>query len=360
MQSLDFKFRFLDEAGTPQGFLAKKGSLSDETLTLDGQQIPAIAIENVALRQDRMVLVIRSGEEPEAYSSIMLVVYSVAAQLKGMLDAARSQYVAEARRRQLQAEGREYEFRAVPCPACGATLDVTDFEPTPQVYCDFCEVISTVGTDTPVKNEGEYKLCDTCGMYSSPRRFTSFYFYFLLVIYGWHSRTSYRCPACMRGEAWKMLAGNMLFVLGVPAAIYQLVRAYGSDRVAGAMAGLHAANLAAKNGNVSNAVAGYTKILDRIPVAAGLHYNLALSLANSNQLEQAAAAAELSLGDCSNYRPSAGLLLALYEQMGQDEQVAALKKQWGVEDPEPQAADQQTTDDQAADHLLEHADDLPQ
>ncbi len=349
MQSLDFKFRFLDDAGNPQGFLAKKGSLADGILTLDGQQIPAVAIENVALRQDRMALVIRSGEDPEAYSSILLAVYSVAAELKRLLDAARSQFVAEARRQVLQAEGREYEFRAVPCPACAAMLDVTDFEPTPQVYCDFCEVISTVGTETPVKNERDYKLCDTCGMYSSPRRFTSFYFYFLVVIYGWHSRTSYRCPGCMRGEAWKMLAGNLLFVLGIPAAVYQLARAYGSDRVAGAMAGLHSANLAAKKGNVSSAVAGYTKILDRIPVAAGLHYNLALSLAHSNQLEQAIAAAELSLGDCSNYRPSAGLLLALYEQLGRADEMAALKRQWGVEEPEPQAAEE----------LLDHAQDLP-
>src|SRR6056297_122756 len=342
MEPLEFKFRFLDEKGNPQGLFSKKGSFGDQVLQLDTQSIPAIAIEKVAIRDDRLVMVVRDEDDPERYSSVLVIVYKVASQLKHLIDAARSQFVAQAHREELEREGRGHEFRAVPCPACAAILDVTGFEPTPQVYCDFCEVLSTVAADTPVKNERDYKLCDTCGMYSSPRRFTSFYFYFLLVIYGWHSSTSFRCPACMRGEAWKMFAGNLLFVLGIPAAIYQLVRAYGSDRVAGALAGLHSANLAAKKGNVPAAVTAYEKILDRVPIAAGLHYNLALSLANAGRLEQAAAAAELSLGDCANYRPSAGLLLALYEQLGRSEDAAELKMQWGV-------------DESAADDTLEPA-----
>ena len=41
METLSFKFKWLDAEGNMQGFLSKKGSFDGETLTLDDVELPA-------------------------------------------------------------------------------------------------------------------------------------------------------------------------------------------------------------------------------------------------------------------------------------------------------------------------------
>jgi hypothetical protein len=43
---------------------------------------------------------------------------------------------------------------------------------TPQVYCPFCKTIGTLDSlQGRIKAEAQYRLCDTCGTYSKPRKF---------------------------------------------------------------------------------------------------------------------------------------------------------------------------------------------
>lgn len=331
-ESFDFKFRYLDDEGSPTSVMSARGTLAEDVLQLSKQAIPLKAIESVRIRDDRLAIAhwSRTSDQDLRRAAVLIEVRRRGKELKQRIDTARSGDVVAARKQALDHAGRGHQFRSISCPACAAILDLTGFEATPQVYCDYCEAISTIGPPGAIPGESNYRLCDTCGMYSRPQRFTHFYFYFLFVIWGWHSTRGYFCPGCMRGAAWKLVGANALFLLGLPFAIGQLVRAYGVDHVAGPLAGLHTANLAAKKGKLPQAVAGYQKILDRVPTAAGLHYNLARSLTRSGQLEQAAMAAELSLGDCANYRPAAGLLLALYDQLGRTEEAAELEHQWQV------------------------------
>ena len=134
------------------------------------------------------------------------------------------------------------------------------------------------------------------------------------------------CHSCIRREAWKMLAGNLLFVILVPVAITQLCRAYfgGSARSA-AFAGLDAANALAKKGRVEEAGRSFATITDRLPAAAGVHFNHGAAMLNANDVDGAARQFERSLADCSNFGPSLSALYQCYEMQGNAEKLTALK-----------------------------------
>ena len=196
-----FKFYFLNDEGQPASVLAKKGHLTDEEIVLDESPIPVAAIIDVDVRGQLLVLSLATEGEPAG----IVIKTSKANRLKSELGVLRSAVWADHHQQELTAQGEAHRFRKLTCPSCHATLDLTDMAVTPQVHCNFCHTISTMpdprDADSPADPEKGYRLCDECGMYSLPRRFTIFYFYFLLVIYGWQSRQTWRCPGCMRGEA---------------------------------------------------------------------------------------------------------------------------------------------------------------
>jgi len=208
-------------------------------------------------------------------------------------------------------------------------------EKTPQLYCHYCDSLITIeNRQMAPPNEHDFRLCDECGLYSKPRKFTVFYFYFLLVVYGWRYRTTWRCPACMRNDAWLMLLGNLPFVLGVPVAIVQLIRSYGGSVSSPAFAGLDSANIKVTKGDISGAVKKYSEIVQRIPFCAGVKYNLATGLLRQKDLEHAKQTLLLALEDCSNYTPAFNALCHCYEQTGDQAALQRLRKQWGIEDGE--------------------------
>ncbi|MGI9455411.1 MAG: tetratricopeptide repeat protein, partial [Aeoliella sp.] len=252
-----------------------------------------------------------------------------------MLGRARSSAWAKRHREELNAEGRGGEYRDATCPHCDAVVDLTGFPASPQVSCEFCHSLSHIDPlEGRPKDDSKYRLCDECGMFSKPRKFTIFYFYFLLVFWGFQQRTTWRCPGCMRGDAWKMLFGNLLFVIGVPVAIVQLIRAYGGTDVGGTYPGLDSANLKARAGKFKAAVADYQKILEIQPVAAGVKYNIAHAFLQREDWQGASQMLGYALHDCANYQPAANALAACYENLGEEEKLVALKEQWNVVDEE--------------------------
>jgi tetratricopeptide (TPR) repeat protein len=172
-------------------------------------------------------------------------------------------------------------------------------------------------------------------MYSKPRKFTIFYFYFLLVVYGFWSKPTWRCPACMRGVAWQMLFGNLLFVLGVPVAIVQLFRSYGFTELSGPFKGLDKGNIHARKGNFEAALMQYREIMNRVPNCAGLKYNLGLALLQQGDKSSAAKSFASALDDCANYAPAYQRLRPLCEELGDAPRLAALKAQWETPEAAP-------------------------
>lgn len=335
---LEFKFQWLNEEGRPTGWLRKKGRFDGETLTLDDAQIPSAVIVEVATRDACLAITALSGNGEPAALVLMASSEKVAEQLKMSLDVARSSVWADMHRKDLEEKGHGHTFRTEQCPQCQATVDLSAMPRTPQLYCPFCQSLSTVGPAAePVSGEKHLRLCDECGMFSKPQRFTIFYFYFVLLFYGWWSKVTWRCPACMRGEAWKMLFGNLLFVLGVPVALVQLFRSYGGTDISGPFRGLDKGNIKARNGDSSGALAHYRAILDRVPQCAGLKYNLGLALLQEGDKGRAAEAFAVALDDCANYLPAYQRLRPLYEELGETDRLMELKAMWDTPDEEEAA-----------------------
>jgi tetratricopeptide (TPR) repeat protein len=325
---LQFKFQWIDDNGNATGFFRKRGSFDGEMLLLDDVEIPAGVITQVEVRDTRMVFAVLTESGEPAVLAVNLT-QRAAQTLKAEIDVSRSATWAEFHKQRLEEKGRLAAFREEECPICEATLVLTDMPETPQLYCQFCNSLSTVDAMTdPTVGERDLRICDECDMFSKPRKFTVFYFVFLVVFYYVSQRTTWRCPACMRGDAWKMLFGNLPFLIGVPVAMVQLVRSYGGSIAGGPFQGLDAANLKGRRGDLIGALEGYRDILDRVPHSAGVKYNLGRALLEQGETERAAATLKLALDDCSNYAPAYRLLVACYEQLGENDKLAELKQMW--------------------------------
>ncbi len=332
---LQFKFHWLNDKGQQTGLLRKKGRFDGETLVLDDVQVPAVVLLHVETRENRMAISALTADGQPATLLLMPATPRETRDLKAALDVARSHAWAKMHQADLAKKGLGHTYREEVCPHCGAMIVLSNMPPTPQLFCRFCHSLSTVAADgEPVPGEEQLRLCDECGMFSRPTKFTIFYFYFLLFFYGWYSKSTWRCPACMRGEAWKMFAGNFLFVLGLPVALVQLFRAYGGSSVGGAFKGLDSGNIKARKGDFAGALTHYRGILDRVPSCAGVKYNLGLALLQQGDKPRAADSFRIALADCANYAPAYAQLRPLYEALGETQKLEELKLQWETPDDE--------------------------
>ncbi len=332
-ETINFKFKWIDENGHESGILKKRGFFDGENLTLDETEIPADSIAELVVRENRMVLALPT-DDGAGFTSALAVYGTNIDALKQAINGARSDVFARLEKEKLQQEGRIEAYRDQKCPHCDATILLTGMQPTPQVYCEFCDTLFTVGTVGPeqenTKFEKDYRICDECGMYSHPRKFTIFYFYFLLVIYGWYSNTTVRCPACMRPEAWKMLFGNLFGFIGLPVAFVQLYRSYSGRTGGGPLKGLDDANILANKGKVDLALEKYDTVMDNVPINAGVKFNIATGLLNKNELDHAEAMYQMSLDDCANYWPSIRGLISAYQANGKVDLIPSLLEQHGL------------------------------
>jgi hypothetical protein len=334
---MEFKFHWLDDKGNATSVFRKKGNFDGETLWLEDSEIPASGILSSEIRENSMAISYATVDESNPVGVVLIQLSSnaEAERLKKALDTTRSRVWAETHREELTKSGQGHRFRSEVCPACHATLILSDMPESPQLYCHFCDTLSRTGPDEePIPQEKELRICEECGMYTRPQKFTIFYFYFLLVVYGWWSKPTWRCPPCMRGDAWKMLFGNLLFIIGVPVALVQLFRSYGGSSVGGLYKGLDSGNIAARNGNLAKAVESYRSILGQVPTSAGIKYNLGIALLAQGNKEKAAASFEKALEDCSNYVPAYHHLKILYEQTGETQKLQKLEQMWSMPEQE--------------------------
>ena len=327
LTSIRFKFRFVDGEGNESGFLAKRGSFDGTTLDLGGTEIPILAVVRAERRLNRLILWLL--RENDSVAPLAVAVRSGLKPLLSEIVATSSARWAELRQERLRAEGRAHEFRAEVCPTCGGTIDLSGRPASPQLYCQYCDALVTIDGDGPL-DEARYHHCDECGFFAQPKAFTIFYFYFLLVIYGCRYRRTYMCNTCMRGEGWKMLGGNLIFILGVPTAVTQLVRAYfGGSNLSRAFSGLDKANALAKRNRPEQAAPIYNAIASRIGHGAGIHFNEGLAHARNGRLEEAVGPLQDAIGECSNYPHAYSALCGCYDRLGMNEDLQQLREDWG-------------------------------
>ncbi len=334
-QPLKFKFHWLNEEGQATSMMRKKGEFDGETITLEDTEIPAEVIVESVVRENRMAISVIAANEKEEFITVLIQLPSkkFAESLKKKIDLARSEAWARLHQEELEEKGLGHTFRQEQCPRCTATIILSDMPQSPQLYCHFCDSLTTIDPESdPIPQERDLRVCEECGMYTKPQKFTIFCFYFLVVFYGFSSNSTWRCPPCMRGEAWKMLFGNFFFVLGVPTAIWQLIRSYGGSSVGGKFKGLDTGNIKARKGDLAGALESYRNILGNVPVSAGVKYNLGMALLAQEKEENAESTFELALQDCSNYVPAYGQLRYLLQERGETERLNELEQMWSTFD----------------------------
>ena len=325
---LKFRFRLLPTTEEASVGRRDSGSCDDKSLQLGSESWDLGHLAAVERDGSHLLLLLQPPDTPPLAVTISISGLDPS-RLKHHLDVHRTRLRAARAPLHLDTVQNKVPARQIVCPACDVTVDLTSFPPTPQMFCPYCETLSTIQSSlSPPPNEPDFRLCEICGMFSRPQPFTSFYFYYLIFHSGFHARRSTRCRGCMRSAAWKMLAGNLLFVVGVFPALVQLTRAYRKNPDKGAYSGLEPANQWARRGRLREAIEGYRKILQHVHCAAGIYYNLGMTLYRGNDLPHAASVLELALEDCANYTPAYQLLEKCYQQSGQFAELEALQLRW--------------------------------
>jgi tetratricopeptide (TPR) repeat protein len=335
-----FKFHRVDAAGRQATTFRKKGSIDDQQLVLDKEIIPVSSLRAATSRLDRLILVVDS--KGGAVSRVFLVNKKALRQVVPAINVRISAGDCAKRAEALAKAGRAHEFRLEVCPGCLCSIDLSRHPRSPEVYCPYCDTIWAVPETDPQRRREEpaYRRCDSCGLYSKPSSFTSGYiiFLFVAVMYKFHTREI--CNACMRGEAWKMVATNLLGLIGEIAAVPNLIRAYaGGSARSQVFSGLDSGNALVQGRKFDRALTAYDTILARLRHCAGVRYNYGLALMRADRHEQAGLMLAQALQDCANYAPAADALGACYKRLGMTDELESLKREWNDEPNQPTESD---------------------
>lgn len=333
-EAMTFKFKFLDSDGQEDSFLAKKGALSPEGLVLGDESLPIEALGKASLHSKKYILLaLNSSDEPVNIG--LAITKGCAADLVRAMNALSSARLAKHYKEAIKESGEGGVFRFARCPHCRATVNLSDLPTTDQTACGYCDRLFSP-ENKAVPAEADFSLCEHCGYYGRVETRTMFYFYFLIFLWGFQSDALTACSVCAQKKNGWMVMANLLFILGLPNALYQwgrCLRAIEFDR--SEFGGLEKANQLAEKGKVDEAVAYYDRLTRNLSLAGGVHYNKGRALLMHQRGEEALAALEQALAQCSNYFPALQLLMEAYASCGRHEQLAALKKRYGIDAPAP-------------------------
>jgi DNA-directed RNA polymerase subunit RPC12/RpoP len=298
-KELNFKFRFVEE-GDAKGFLAKKGSATETTLRLDKKIIGYKKVVDTTTRDNRLIIVLDNN------SHIVLEVYKIKAlELEIYIDRICSYREAEEYKKNLITEGNEHLYYTKVCPHCKAMINLSELKKTDYIYCRYCE--SVFDKMRRIISIGDnYRLCDECNLFDRVRSYTEFYFYFLLVIYGYSYKKRHMCDHCAGKIAIKTFLLNLIFILGVPSAIWMKIKSVtGRDPK---LKKLAKANALSKKGKYAKAAKIYEGLHDAYRNHPGLLMDEAIGRLIGGDPVEASRLLSLSLDSCSNYFPSLELI----------------------------------------------------
>lgn len=314
---VEFHFKFV-VGGHPQGLWSKTGRCEAERLVLGEDTLEIPEILSVEVRDSRAILLLREGAElrgelaTQCVDGRILVLEISGADPRAIeraVERVSSATAAAARRSALEAEGRGGEYRVQPCPECGCTIDLSGLDPSPFTYCPFCDCVFRQETRAITTRGETYRICGECGLFDRIRGYTEFYFYFLLLLYGWSYKRRHVCDNCANGIFWKTFLWNFLFLLGIPSSVWVKVKSMtGRDPQ---LRELARANRLAQRGDAEGAERIFEGLSGDLRGHPALLRNQAVAHLGSDDAPGAVGALIESLEACSNYTPSLAILAQL-------------------------------------------------
>jgi hypothetical protein len=305
--ALGFEFKIMRK-GQAQGLRFQKGKATGQQLVLGEQTLDYGAIGDTTTRENYLFMEIAPGTQLDRKFSealndnvLSVVVHKTEAlELERYIDRRCSDLQVENNRQRLFQAGRGDLFRTVTCPECQALIDLSELDKTPYMYCRFCE---SIFTEERVASRGNvYRICQDCHMFDRIKDYNEFYFYFLVVAYGYSSKTRYVCDNCAHSMFKKMLLLNLIFILGVPAAIYVKIKSLRGR--APHLKKLAEANALARKGDYQKAAPIYDLLYKKIPEHPGLLTNQGLGHLAAGDEGGALAHFQRAQKACSSYMPA--------------------------------------------------------
>jgi hypothetical protein len=309
VKDMVFKFHLMRN-GTQVTTFRSKGYLTDEGLRLRKTLIPFQQIKAVEVQDKYFVILLDSIAMLDKRLSaslgprrdlVLTVAKKSARKLKQILDRTLSVQQAKLRHESLGEAGKADLFRATQCPQCGAAVDLTDYAVSPHVFCPYCESFFTE-TGEVLTSGDEYQICSKCGLFEYVQGYTEFYFYFLVVVWGYSVKDLFICRHCVRGVFRQMLLGNLLFILGLIPTIQMWLKM--SKARDPRLPQLTNACALVKRGRYEEAAPIFEGLHAAMPGHPGILLNQAIGHINGDDYEGAAAIVEESLVLCANYEPT--------------------------------------------------------
>ncbi len=309
------KFRFMKNGAVTFG--GGKATLAEDGIAFKEFVLPYEHIANTETRDRNMVLVLSDTSAVQGkalkYLDDDCLVVAISSPKTDLVEAAidrrASAAEAEQNRMRLEMEGRAELYRESVCPHCQATIDLSELDHTPYIYCRFCHSLYQEGG---AKADDDYRTCDECAMYDRVKGYTEFYFYFLLVVYGWSHKRRHMCDTCAGRVFIKNLLLNLLFIIGIPFAIAIKIKSLSGRNPE--LNDLAEANRLARKGRIMEANQLYEKLLARHRGHPGILMNQAIGYLNADRADLAVENLERAIDGCANYMPVFQLIAALQDE----------------------------------------------
>jgi|GEM_PF-5824934 len=277
---MQFKYKYVLERRA-KGFSQSEGQVNDQGLVLNGEFIPTEQILDTSSVDNRMVIAVadpnvlgpNTQKNLNDNSLVIIEVKKTDVELiEKELDRHTSKTHAERYRQALIASGQGSRFKATECPHCHSTVETSQFKNGLFTYCKYCESIFDQQNQV-ISNGDSEKLCFNCNMWDTVDSYNVFFFYFIVVAYGWRVTREHLCNHCAVKRAKNVLLKNLPFVLGIVPALIMWGKAARSDKKG--MKGLAKANRLALKGDYQAADQIFNEILQQYPHHPAVLRNMA-------------------------------------------------------------------------------------
>jgi hypothetical protein len=309
---VEFKYKYLKD-GNP-GFRTWKGQADATQLVLNNTPIPYTAFGQTLAREKRIFIqllnnsYISSELQKQGIGQVLSleILNYPADELKVGIDRIVSANFANAHKKLLESEGHENTFRVQICPNCSATIDLSDFDPSPHTYCPFCNVIFKSDTHYILEDSHTNDICPECNTYGEVKAYTDFFFYYLLIVAGYRYQVKYLCPTCADNMANAMFFKNALFVLGLVPTAFAKVRAMTSGD-----GQLNKARKFSLQGAYQKAAPIYETLYANYPEHPAILMTEAMGHLTGNDLYGGGRKIQQSIKSCANYYPAIRVMQSL-------------------------------------------------